>query len=196
MLGLLVAVIAVVVVVLTGHAVLAPSTGWICGSVTYLLLTWMALWPLNAKETAGHATREDPTRPASDAVVLLASIVGLGAVVLLIADPGAGGKFVAAVFGVGVVAASWFVVHTLYTLRYAAEYYRGKPGGVEFSGDDAPDYADFAYLAFTLGMTYQVSDQALSGRGVRRIALRHALLSYLLGAVVIGITINLVGGLA
>jgi uncharacterized membrane protein len=66
---------------------------------------------------------------------------------------------------------------------------------VDFNEDDAPDYRDFAYLAFTIGMTFQVSDTTLQTSEIRRTALRHALLSYVFGAVVIATTINLVAGL-
>jgi uncharacterized membrane protein len=66
---------------------------------------------------------------------------------------------------------------------------------VDFNEASRPRYADFAYLAFTLGMTFQVSDTALTTREVRATALRHALLSYLFGAVIIATTINLVAGL-
>jgi uncharacterized membrane protein len=83
-------------------------------------------------------------------------------------------------------------------LRYARLFYGGdEPGGIDFhEGDDyRPDYGDFAYLAFTLGMTYQVSDTDLVDRPVRMAALRHALMSFLLGAIILAITINLVASL-
>ena len=87
-------------------------------------------------------------------------------------------------------------MHTLYAARYARLYYTPPIGGVDFNDDEPPAYSDFAYLAFTLGMTYQVSDTSLRGRAMRRTALWHALLSYLLGAVIIAATINLLAGLA
>jgi uncharacterized membrane protein len=97
---------------------------------------------------------------------------------------------------VGSVAAAWAVVHTVFTLRYALLYYGGPDGGVNFNQKEDPAYADFAYLAFTIGMTYQVSDTDLQTRPIRATALRQALLSYLLGAVILAVTINLVAGLA
>jgi uncharacterized membrane protein len=90
---------------------------------------------------------------------------------------------------------SWAVVHTVYALRYADLYYGGPPGGIEFNQQELPSYADFAYLAFTVGMTYQVSDTALRTGPIRHTALRHALLSYLFGAVIIAVAINLVANL-
>jgi len=79
-------------------------------------------------------------------------------------------------------------------LRYAGLYYRDGEG-VDFNEDDDPDYRDFAYLALTIGMTFQVSDTDLKTKAIRHTAIRHALLSYLFGAVVIAMVINVVAGL-
>ena len=84
----------------------------------------------------------------------------------------------------------------MFTLKYARLYYSGTPGGIDFNDSGAPDYADFAYLAFTIGMTFQVSDTNISSKQIRRTALRHAWLSFPLGAVIIATAINLVSGLA
>jgi uncharacterized membrane protein len=92
------------------------------------------------------------------------------------------------------VALSWLAVHTVFTLRYAHLYYLDG-GGISFHSDEAPDYGDFAYVAFTLGMTYQVSDSDLTSKRIRTTALRHALVSYVLGIAVIAVTINVVAGL-
>jgi len=98
--------------------------------------------------------------------------------------------------GIGSVAAAWLVVHTLFTLRDARLYYLGDDGGVDFNQPDyQPTYRDFAYLAFTIGMTYQVFDTELRTRAIRATARRHALLSYLLGAIVLAVTINMIAGL-
>ena len=86
-------------------------------------------------------------------------------------------------------------VHTDFTLRYADLYYVPPIGGIDFPGDDRPDYRDFAYLAFTIGMTYQVSDTGLLTKRFRRVLLLHALLSYLFGVVIIAAVINVVAGL-
>jgi uncharacterized membrane protein len=93
------------------------------------------------------------------------------------------------------VVLSWTVVHTVYMLRYAQLYYARGGKGVEFNGGEPPDYRDFAYLAFTIGMTYQVSDTDLTTKPIRRTATHHALLSYLFGTVVVAMTINVVASL-
>jgi uncharacterized membrane protein len=114
---------------------------------------------------------------------------------LLMAESSKGGNIAAAVVGVLSVAASWFAVHTVFTLRYARLYYTSPGKGMDFH-DGEPTYADFAYVAFTIGMTYQVSDTDLKSRTIRATALGHAMLSFLLGAIILAVTINLVAGLA
>ncbi|WP_230009070.1 DUF1345 domain-containing protein, partial [Microbacterium sp. Bi128] len=104
--------------------------------------------------------------------------------------------------GVVSVALSWTLVQTLFTLRYAELYYGtgtragSRVGGIDFNQSRPPQYTDFAYLATSLGMTYQVSDTALQNHGIRAEALKHSLLSYLFGTIILATTINLVVGVA
>ena len=95
---------------------------------------------------------------------------------------------------VATVVLAWATVHVVFVLRYADLYYNGEPGGVDFPGDEPPDYRDFVYLGFTVGMTYQVSDTDIHSRDIRRTITRHALISYLFGTVIIGVTINVMAG--
>jgi uncharacterized membrane protein len=80
-------------------------------------------------------------------------------------------------------------------MMYARQYYTDEDGGIDFNSDEPPVWTDFAYVAFTIGMTFQVSDTDLQTPALRRLALRQMLISYLFGAVIIAITINLVAGL-
>jgi uncharacterized membrane protein len=189
-------VVGVVVAVAFGAVTAAPTAGWIAFSVVFLAATWRVVGGMDADDTSAHATREDPTTRASSTILTVASVASLGGIALLLLGGHQGSKIVEPALAVASVALSWFVVHTLYTLKYAALYYTGRDGGVDFNQKDGPDYQDFAYLALTLGMTYQVSDTSITSRDIRHAALRHALLSYLLGAVVLAATINLVAGLA
>lgn len=174
---------------------LAGIAGWIVVSAAFSLWTWAIVGRLGPDETRRHATREDPTHAVSRAVLVLASLASLiGVGVLLMAGSVGGGTLPwAAITGVASVVASWVLVHVLYMLHYARLFYNADAGlAIDFGGDTDPDYHDFAYLAFTIGMTYQVSDTAVSGAELRRVVLRHAMLSYLLGAVVLAVTLNLV----
>jgi uncharacterized membrane protein len=174
-----------------------PVVAWIATAASYLIWTWIVVARMTATDTRDHATREDPTQPVTDIILLLASVASLAGVgYLLIAESASGAAAtIAAAVGVGSVVAAWLIVHTVYTVRYARLYYADPPGGIDFNQDEPPRYLDFAYLAFTLGMTYQVSDTDLQTREIRGTALRHALLSYLLGAVILATIINMVAGL-
>jgi uncharacterized membrane protein len=182
-----------------GPWALVPLVGWDVAALTYLAWTWGAVWHLDAEHTARQAVREDPGRAAADGLLLSASVMSLLAVGLVLVEAGnssGAAKSLQAALSLASVVLSWSVVHTVFTMRYARLYYAGSDGGVDFHQDDPPCYADFAYVGFTIGMTFQVSDTELTATGVRVTALRHALLSYLFGAVILAATINLVAGLA
>jgi uncharacterized membrane protein len=195
--------VAVLVGAIAGTATAAvdprytPVAAWIATAATFLIWTWLVVGRMSPTDTKEHATREDPTQPVTDVILLLASVASLAGVgYLLLAESAKGpDSELPAAVGVGSVVAAWLLVHTVYTLRYARLYYGDKPGGIDFNSDEPPCYVDFAYLAFTLGMTYQVSDTDLQTRAIRATALRQALLSYLLGAVILATIINMVAGL-
>jgi uncharacterized membrane protein len=197
--AVVVGAVAVAVTAATAGWPYAPAAGWIAGAAVYISWTWLLVGRMDDAETKAHAIRahdEDSTRRSSQVVVLLASIGSLGGVgYLLVAESAAGGDLSAATVGILSVAASWISVHTIYALRYARLYYTGPPDGIDFNQNEEPTYVDFAYLAFTLGMTYQVSDTDLKNRRIRSTALSQALLSFVLGAIILAITINLVAGL-
>ncbi len=181
----------------TGRA--APLLGWDTAALVFCAWTWASVWPLNPGGTASHSQRENPSRGFADAVLLTAagvSIIAVG-VVLFGASREAGSlKYLEAGFGLLSVFLSWTLVHTVYTLKYARLYYQGKPGGVSFNENEPPQYSDFAYLAFTIGMTFQVSDTDLQNKAFRRTCLHQAWISFPLGAVIIAASINLIAGLA
>lgn len=178
---------------------MAPLIGWDVGALTYVAWTLGTTYRLNAADTARLATREDPDRVAFDLAMLAASVVSLVAVgVTLIESGKASGSDQTALVVTSVVSVvlSWLLVHTVYGLVYARLYYDEPKGGIDFNSEDDPDYRDFAYLAFTIGMTYQVSDTAISDRRIRRVALHQAAVAYLFGTVILATTINLVASLA
>jgi uncharacterized membrane protein len=197
--ALAVGVTAAVLFGVVGPWALIPLVGWDTAALTYLIWAWGTVWRLDAEHTAHQAVREDPGRAAVDAILVIASVVSLLAVGLVLVRAGnsnGAAKTLQAALSLASVVASWSVVHTVYMLRYARLYYTGPDGGVSFHQDDPPWYADFAYLSLTIGMTFQVSDTDLTATEVRVTALRHALLSYLFGAVILAGTINLLAGLA
>lgn len=187
-----------IIVAVVGPWWLVPLAAW---DVTALVfIGWMVrtLSPLDGAATAVEAKREDPGRAAADVLLLAASLTSLLAVgLVLVRASHLQGLDKGLLVGMCVVSVleGWSVVHTIFALRYARLYYTDSPGGVDFNEDDPPDYADFAYLSLTIGMTFQVSDTDLKTKAIRRTALRHALLSYVFGALIVATTVNLVAGL-
>lgn len=171
--------------------------GWDAAAACYLTLVWNSIRGLDAVATKRIATRDDDSRAAVDIVLLLASAFSLIGVVAGLAKAEGDLSALMVVSGATVVL-SWLTVHSTFMLRYARLYYStdGSGGaGIDFNDDCDPDFSDFAYLAFTVGMTFQVSDSKVTNRVLRRTISRHALLSYLFGTVIIGVTINVVGSL-
>jgi uncharacterized membrane protein len=178
---------------------LAVLIGWDISALTFVIWVWSSVARFAPSETRELATREDDGRVATPVLLLSASVASLVGVALALFKasnsntPDRAGLTVAAVV---TVALSWLVVHTVFTLRYAHEYYTAPEGGIDFKADNEdPDYQDFAYLAFTIGMTFQVSDTDVQGRKIRRTVLKHSLLSYLFGSVILAVVINVIAGI-
>ncbi len=171
--------------------------GWVVTAGVYVAWTRLLLGRMDAEQTCRYVTREDPTRLVTDVVIVTASVASLGGVGYVVAAGSHTGSraIEAAILGILSVAASWFAVHTLFTVHYARLYYSDEAGGINFHDPEPPRFRDFAYVAFTVGMTFQVSDTEIGLTSIRATVLRHALLSYLLGAVVLAVTINLIAGL-
>jgi uncharacterized membrane protein len=195
------AIVGVVVGIIVGramHAAFAPSIGWDAAALTFLVLTWRHIWPLDAERTRAAVSAEEPTRAWMDVVVISAAVLSLLTVFLILFRSdllAAYSSVIRAALGILTVVFAWAVVHTVLTLRYARMYYSEPVGGIDFRGTDEPAYSDFAYVAFGIGMTFQVADTTLETREFRTTALRHALLSFLFVTTILAVTINLVAGL-
>ncbi|QGF25090.1 DUF1345 domain-containing protein [Raineyella fluvialis] len=182
---------------MTWRSEASPVAGWIVTALVYCGWTWATIAPMDAEQTRSHSTAEDAGRGTTDVILLIAALASLVGVAVLLAAGSQKGSSAIAETGLGVlcVISSWLLVHTLFTMRYARLYYENG-GGIGFNQDEDPDYQDFAYLTFTVGMTYQVSDTDITSKAIRHTILRHGLLSYLLGAVVLASTVNLVASIA
>ena len=171
--------------------------GWDAAAATFCAWVWIVTHAADASTTELHATREDDSRTAADLILVAAStasLLGVGLTLLLASEETGATRALTVALAVATVVVSWLAVQTVFILRYAHLYYL-EGGGIDFHGDEAPTYRDFAYVALTLGMTYQVSDTDISSKRIRAAALRHALISYVFGIAVIAITINVVAGL-
>jgi uncharacterized membrane protein len=192
-------VVVLVVTLLVGAAWPVALTGsWGVVALVIVVSVWVRIVPMDAAQTKANARAEDFSRPTSDLAVLAASIGSLGAIAYTVHRAGhshGATKALLIALAIGVVALSWLTVHTLFLVRYGDVYYRDPVGGIDFNDDEQPDYLDFAYLALTIGMTFQVSDTSLTSKAMRRVAIRHALLSFLFVAVILALSINTVATL-
>jgi len=177
----------------------AVTTGWAVACLVYVVWVWADIGRMDGRATKLHASREDPRRALSDVLFLAASIASLFSLVFVLGqakNATGSGKVLIAGLAVASVAASWFLVHTLFTLRYGELFYSKARGGIDFNEKADPRYTDFAYLAFTVGMTFQVSDTDISDHVIRATILRHMLLSYLFGSVIIASSVNFIVSIA
>jgi uncharacterized membrane protein len=175
-----------------------PAVGWDAMALVFSGTVWLGIWPMTAQITAATATWEDTSRTTADVLTLCAAVASLAGVgfVLARAHSSVGAeKIVLATLGLLTIAVSWLTVHTIFTLRYALLYYTEPVGGIDFNEPTLPTYKDFAYLAFTIGMTFQVSDTNLKSSGIRATALRHGLLSYMFGSLILAAAVNIIAGL-
>ena len=179
----------------------AVLSGWDAAALTFLLAVGPMIFRADGPHTERSAMHEDTTRDTARLLLVDASAASLLAVgfVLGVASRERGGERVALItLATLTVVLSWTLVNTMFTLHYAHLYYSLSPESIDF-GEPAvterPDYGDFAYLAFTIGMTYQVSDTALHGRQIRRSVLHQAVLSYWFGVVIVATGVSIIAGL-
>jgi uncharacterized membrane protein len=175
-----------------------PPMAWDAAAAVFLVLTLLEVLPMDAGETAAVASEEDPSLAIDDLILIFASITGLLTVTLVLFHSTSVAPIhpiVRAVVGIVSVALAWGVLHTVYTLRYARLYYSDPVGGIDFNSDDRPSYFDFAYVAFGIGMAFQVADTNIQTTRIRRVVLRHALLSFVFATLIVAVTVNLVAGL-
>lgn len=171
--------------------------GWDVLALVYMAWTWLAIGRYDPAQTASHAEYEQPGRRTVFILVLMGALVSLVGVGLLLSDLRPERfKEEAPWIAVFSVVISWFAVHTIYALTYAKIYFREKPvGGIDFNfkhDGESPQYSDFAYVAYAVGMSFAISDTNLTSSRMRSTALVHALLSYLFGSVIVASVVNLI----
>ena len=175
--------------------------GWDAAALAFLLTTWPVIFRADSSRVARLAAREDETEGSARVLLVgvsVASLLGVGYALHLAGRESGAQRVLLIGAAVLTVVLSWTVMNTVYTLRYADEDFRSKAGGIAFGDQDEheqPSYRDFAYVAFTIGMTYQVSDTTLRDTRIRRTVLAHATLSYLFGVVIVAGSVSLISGL-
>ena len=179
---------------------LALAGGWNAAALAFLLIAWAIIIRADSARAPQLAARDDQTEGSARVLVgaSVASLLGAGYALHLAGQKSGAPRMLLIGAAVLTVVLSWAVINTVYTLRYADQHFRSKPGGIAFGAEDGqqhPGYRDFAYVAFTIGMTYQVSDTTLRDPQIRRTVLAHAILSYVFGVVIVAGSVNLISGL-
>lgn len=197
-------------VALAAGSVTAVAVGLPCGfglgallgiggaAIVFVIVGWLVLWPLDATATRATVRRENFRPRVAELVVGVIAVSGLVAIVILLLAGRTDAKNVAAAGALLAAFAVWASLHLTYATQYAALYYGEEgdhPGGIDWGSDEPPAYRDFFYFSYNLGMTYQVSDNSVSTSEIRSVVLRHCLLSYAFGTVILATAINLVVGI-
>jgi uncharacterized membrane protein len=175
---------------------LGPLVGWCIAGTAALVWIWRICWPQDPAGTE-RVAREESISHVTDDAIITACLASVAAVILAVVqsrDRGGDAVSVALVIlgCLGTIVA-WALVNTVYALKYARMYYIDHPrSGFDLKEESQPAYSDFAYFAFTIGMSYSASVIEPTATDIRRKALAHALLSYFFGTILIAVAINLV----
>jgi uncharacterized membrane protein len=178
---------------------------WISFASTIIIMDWIIILSSHPREVRKIAKLQDSSRTFLFLFVIAASLASFGAIVFLLKSSKGHGATVNEhiLLAITAVIISWWLLHTIFTLRYAHLYYDtdkddGTPraaGGLDFPGDQEPDYMDFVYFSFVLGMTFQVSDVEISSKEIRRLAWMHGMLSFAYNTAILALSINVISGM-
>lgn len=178
---------------------------WDTFSFCMIAMSWISFSITTSGQIREQAKAQDSNRVLIFITVLVSTLAGFLAVLLLIISKKQfkDTETLHMIVAIAGMLFAWFLVHTIFTFRYAHIYYGDDDknpsthaGGLEFPGDKKPDYLDFAYFSFVLGMTFQVSDVEVTSKRLRRFALVHGILSFLFNTIMIALTINIMAGLS
>jgi uncharacterized membrane protein len=178
--------------------------GWDTFSFCMIIINWITFSLTSSTQIREQSKVQDSSRTIVFFIILVATIASFLAVFLIILSRHQTNRAetVHLIIALTGMVFSWFLIHTIFTLRYAHIFYgdnEERPhthaAGLKFPGDKNPDYFDFAYFAFVLGMTFQVSDVQITSNKLRRMAMWHGLLSFGYNTIMIALTINLIAGL-
>lgn len=178
---------------------------WIATALSIIIFDWITILLAHPKQIRKMASLEDSSRFIIFLFVLVASMVSLIAIYLLLKSSKDESEATAAgyvILAIAAVFVSWWMVHTVFAMRYAHLFYASDKvkktpiGGLEFpGGQEDPDYMDFIYFSFVIGMTFQVSDVEISSRKIRRLAWAHGLISFAFNTTIVALSINVISGL-
>jgi len=179
--------------------VMTVLTCWLSFCICYLILCWQVIYTTPREYIVKKAAIEDGSRTFVFIFIVLACFACMGAVLSIVINARETriSHFLWLPLSVSAMIASWLLVHTIYIFHYAHLYYQdgAKGNGLQFPGDEKPDYLDFAYYALCMGCTFQVSDVDTTSKKLRLVTMYHGLISFALNTFLVALTINIVSGL-
>lgn len=170
---------------------------WDAGALVYLAAALAIVARFNLTRVKSRAADQDEGATLILMLTVVAALVSLGAVIGLLgaAKSMPARQSVALLLGVGTILISWTLIHVMFALHYAHEFYGGEDvgrgGGLKFPNDPQPDYWDFIYFSFVIGMTFQVSDVQVTGKSVRRLVVTHGVVSFFFSVTIISLMVNI-----
>jgi uncharacterized membrane protein len=184
------------------HLLTSLMISWDAFNLVLIIISWITFFKTSSQQLSVLAGNQDETLPASFIIVLISLCFSFfGTIVLLMfRDSVLINKQLHTVVSLIGIALSWILLHTMFTLRYAHLYFilddKDKAaGGIDFPNETNPDYIDFAYFSFTIGMTFQVSDVTTSSKRIRRFVLVHSLIAFVFNTLIVALTINTIASL-
>ena len=178
---------------------------WDAGMISFLVASWVVMMRAKIKTMRRNAQSQDEGRAVILGLIIAAASSNLLAIAFILRE--AKGQEVNIVIphvslAIVTIIGSWLLIHTIFAMHYAHEYYQNHPtqshlkaGGLDFPDDVEPDYWDFLYFSFVIGMTSQVSDVQITSRSLRRLALMHSILSFFYNTAIVAMSINIIAGL-
>jgi uncharacterized membrane protein len=177
---------------------------WDIGMICFLVLMWWAMMQATPATMRRHAQQEDAGRVVILGLITAVACISILAIGFMLHNKESMGKILALHLGLSIltIVGSWMLVHTIFALHYAHAYYQDhktlqetKAEGLDFPSESEPDYWDFLYFSFVIGMTSQVSDVEVTSRSMRRLALGHGVLSFFFNTTILAMSINIIAGL-
>jgi uncharacterized membrane protein len=178
---------------------------WMSFSLSVIVMLWITFLSTHPREVQKIARLQDSSRTMIFSFVIIGSLISLSAVYFLLKSVKnhSGDVNGHILLSITAVFISWWMVHTIFTTRYAHLYYDNThddgteriSGGLQFPDELHPDYMDFVYFSFVIGMTFQVSDVEISSRQIRRLAWLHGLISFVFNTAIVALGINIISGL-
>jgi uncharacterized membrane protein len=190
-LSILVGLVALAVMPQTLRPVMRLLLAWDIAIALYLTLAYTTVMTTSLARMRHNAGLQDDGRFAILILTAVAAFATLGAIVGELGPEHRAPLDLG--FALVTIALSWAAIHTTFALHYAHEYYRGsREGGLAFPGDgEPPDYWDFVYFSFVIGMTAQVSDVGVTDKLIRRTATAHGIASFVFNTALLALTVNI-----